>query len=59
MRTGTLRTANAPSRSGRVLFGSVEGGRVCADTDEDGTVGGDCGRPPGAEVGVTLAATRQ
>jgi hypothetical protein len=58
MRTGTLLTAKAPSRSGKVLFGSVEGGLVCADAEDDGTCVGDCERP-GAAVGVTFAATLQ
>jgi hypothetical protein len=57
-RTGTLRTTYAPSLSGSVLLGSVDGGRVCAEAEDEGTFGGDCGLA-GAAVGVTFAATLQ
>jgi hypothetical protein len=38
--------------------GSADGGRVCADADDEGTGGGDCARA-GDAVGVILEATRQ
>lgn len=57
VRTGTLRTLYAPSRSGAAVDpGSADGGRVCIDVEDEG--GGDPGRV-GAVVGVTFDATRQ
>ena len=57
-RTGTLRTLDAPSRSGPPLEpGSADGGRVCRDVEVGGG-GGELERV-GVVVGVILEATRQ